>query len=222
MNRSVRWFRRGCLAAAVALAGAGCNPASLSYFLFRGDQKAPAEAKAFEAKKDKREVVVAVLVNSPPGSLEYAGLDRDITTALVRAFDEQTKEKKPHVTIVSQAKVDKFRASHPAWRSMAAADIGKELGAEYVMEMTMTEFNLYEPGTGRIMYLGKSSATVVVHETATGEEHSQYYVEAPLESRPAESMPAGEYRRQLVQKLALRTSWKHIPHVTDQRVSAVQ
>ncbi len=222
MNQTLLWLRRGCVAAVILFAGAGCNPASLSYFLFRGDQKAPAEAKPFEAKKDKREVVVAVIVNSPTGSLEFAGLDRDITSAMARVFDEQTKDKKPHVTVVSQTKLDKFRASHPSWRSMSAADIGKELGAEYTIEMTITAFNLYEPGTGRNIYLGKSSATVVVHDTATGDEHSQYFVDAPMESKAADSMPAGQYKTMLVQKLALRTSWKHIPHVTDQRIAGVQ
>ncbi|QEL20052.1 hypothetical protein [Limnoglobus roseus] len=222
MNQSLLWLRRGCVMAILLLAGAGCDPASLSYFLFRGDQRAPAEAKAFEPKKDKREVVVAVLVNSPVGSLEFAGLDRDITSAMVRMFDEQTKDKKPHVTVVNQTKLDRYKASHPSWRSMNAADIGKELGAEYTLEMTITAFNLYEPGTGRNMYMGQSSATVVVHETATGDEFAQYFVDAPLESKPADSMPAGQYKTELVKKLALRTSWKHIPHVTDQRISGVQ
>lgn len=222
MNQSWLWFRRGGVVAGLLFVGFGCNPASLSYFLFRGDQRAPAEAKAFEAKRDKREVVVAVLVNAPANSIEFAGLDRDLTNALSRVFDEQSKDKKPHVKVVERAKLDKFKATTPGWRSMTTSEIGKELGADYVLDMTVTAFSLYEPGTGRNMYMGQSSATVTAYETATGNEFAQYFVEAPLESRPAESMPAGQYKTQLVQKLALRTSWKHIPHVTDQRIAGVQ
>ena len=105
---------------------------------------------------------------------------------------------------------------------MSAAEIGKELGAEYVMEMTITGFELYEKETGRLMYMGRATANVATYETAGGTEHSQYFVEAPIESRPSSDMPTAQYKTMLIQRLALRTSWKHIPHVTDQRISAVQ
>jgi hypothetical protein len=219
MNRKLQL---GVVALGLFVGGVGCNPASLGYFLFRGDQKAPAEAKAFEPVKDKREVTVAVLVNAPANAVEFAGLDREIVTQLGRVFAEQSKDKKPLVKVIEPAKLDRFKAQTPGWRSMSAAEIGKQLGADYAMEMTITGFDLYEKDTGRLMYMGQSSANVTVYETAGGTEHSQYFVEAPIESRPADSMPSNQYKTMLIQRLALRTSWKHIPHVTDTRISAVQ
>jgi hypothetical protein len=206
----------------LTFSGSGCNPASVGYFLFRGDQNAPAEAKAFAPVKDKREVTVAILVNAPANSLDFAGLDRDITSAMSRTLDEQTKGKKPHVKVIEFSKLDRFKATTPGWRSMSAAEIGKQLDAEYVIEMTITAFDLYEKGTGRLMYMGRATADVVAYETAGGTEFTRYFLEAPIESRPAESMPTNQYKSMLIQRLALRASWKHIPHATDQRISSVQ
>lgn len=219
MNRKLQF---GIFVLALFVGNAGCNPASLGYFLFRGDQRAPAEAKAFTPVKDKREVTVAVLVNSPASTLEFAGLDRDIVSAISRTFAEQSQDKKPFVKVIDASKLDRFKAQNPGWKSMSAADIGKELGADYALEMTITGFDLYEKGTGRLMYLGHASADVVSYETAGGTEHSRYFVDAPIESRPADGTPAAQYKSMLIQRLALRLSWKHIPHVTDQRISSVQ
>lgn len=219
MNRALRFTVVGL---ALFVGSIGCNPASLGYFLFRGDQKAPAEAKAFEPVKDRREVTVAILVNSPANSLEFAGLDRDIVSTLSRVFAEQSKDKKPLIKVIEATKLDRYKAQHPGWRSMSAADIGKELGADYALEMTITGFDLYEKGTGRLMYMGRATADVVAYETAGGTEFTRYFVEAPIESRPSADMPAAQYKSMLIQRLALRMSWKHIPHVTDQRISSVQ
>ncbi len=219
MNRTLQF---GILTLALVVGSLGCNPASLGYFLFRGDQKAPAEAKAFEPVKDKREVTVAILVNAPAGTLEFAGLDRDIVAATSRTFGEMSRDKKPAIKVIEPSRLDRFKAQNAGWRSMSAADIGKELGADYAMEMTITGFDLYEKGTGRLMYMGRATADVVVYETADGKEHSRYFVEAPIESRPADGTPAAQYKATLIQRLALRLAWKHIPHVTDQRISAVQ
>lgn len=217
-----RLFCFGILVLTSAVGTIGCNPASLGYFLFRGDQKAPPEAKAFEPVKDKREVTVAILVNSPSNTLEFAGLDREVVAATARTFAEQSRDKKPAIKVIEPSQLDRFKAQHPGWRSMSAVDIGKELGADYAMELTITGFDLYEKGTGRLMYMGRATADVVVYETAGGREHSRYFVEAPIESRPADGMPAAQYKSMLIQRFALRLSWKHIPHVTDQRVSSVQ
>jgi hypothetical protein len=219
MNRTLQF---GILASVLVVGSFGCNPASLGYFLFRGDQKAPAEAKAFDPVSDKREVTVAILVNAPVNTLEFAGLDREIVAATSRSFAEHSRDKKPAIKVIEPSQLDKFKAQHAGWRSMSAADIGKELGADYAMELTITGFDLYEKGTGRLMYMGRATADVVVYETAGGREHSRYFVESPIESRPADGMSASQYKSMLIQRLALRLSWKHIPHVTDQRVSSVQ
>ncbi|MBL8867169.1 MAG: hypothetical protein JNK93_16560, partial [Planctomycetia bacterium] len=97
MNRTLQF---GILTLALVVGSLGCNPASLGYFLFRGDQKAPAEAKAFEPVKDKREVTVAILVNAPAGTLEFAGLDRDIVAATSRTFGEMSRDKKPAIKVI--------------------------------------------------------------------------------------------------------------------------
>jgi hypothetical protein len=201
----------------------GCNPASLSYFLFRGDGKAPAEEKAFVAKDGKREVVVLTLVTAPSGNFELAGMDRELVGCLTRCFEEQSKDKKPHVKVIESGKLDRFKSKNPSWKTMAAADIGRELGADYVMDVSITDLQLYEPGTGKLMYMGRATADVKTYDTATGSLFGNpSFVTANTESRPADGFPASQYKTQLIQRLAIRLSWKHIPHIADQRVAAGQ
>ena len=59
---------------ALSFAGSGCNPASLSYFLFKGDGKAPA-LYPLKPKEGKKDVIVAVLVTGPINTIEFAGLE---------------------------------------------------------------------------------------------------------------------------------------------------
>jgi hypothetical protein len=219
MNRT----HLGLLLLSVVATSVGCNPASLSYFLFRGDGKAPAEEKAFVAPNGKREVAVAVFIAAPQGNLEFAGLERDLTGAMARSFDEQTKDKKPHVRLISPTKIQSFKTKHPGWKSLSVVEMARELGANYVMDVSVNDIDIYEPGTGRNMYLGRATAEVKTYDVATGELFGNpSFVTANTESRPADTMPGGQYRQQLVQRLAIKLTWKHIPHVADQRINAGQ
>lgn len=219
MTRSYVWARRLVWATAAVVASVGCNPASLSYFLFKGDGKAPAQYP-LQPKDDKKEVTLAVLVTAPTAGTDYdfAGLDRDLTAAVGRAFAEPAKDKKAVVKVIDQGKLDRFKMANPGWKTMKAADIGRELGADYVLDVTVNSAGLYEPGTGRLMYMGQAHVDAVVYDAATGAEHSRYFVNTRLDTRPADAMPKPQYKAQLIQRIATELSWKHLPHVTDQRV----
>src|SRR5947208_5122518 len=159
----------------VAMLGVGCNPISTLYFLFRGDQKAPAEFP-LPPKEGRDEVTVVLLISAPNTSWEFAGVDRELTAAVGRRLFDQTKGGKNPIKVVEQAKLDRFKAGNPDWRALSAAEIGKQLGADYVLDLTLSAVSLYEPGTGKLMYQGQATVEGTVYDVAAGTQHAQYFV----------------------------------------------
>lgn len=217
---SRRLFTMLASSAVFALA-VGCNPAALSYFLFKGDGKAPADYP-IAPPEGKKEVVVALTISAPNAPVEFAGVDRDLTRLLSQILVEQTKGKKNEIRVIDQGKIDRFKAQTPGWKTMPQAEVAKALGADYLIDAKVTNLSLYEAGTGRLMYQGQGTVDSEVYEAATGKQHSHYFVNAKLDSKFAETVPASQYRALLVQRIADEMSWKHIPHVSDRRVSPMQ
>lgn len=212
--------RMRLLAAAllVSFAGVGCNPISLAYFLFRGDQKAPAEVPLVP-KEGKKEVTVAVLVMASNPPIEFVGIDRDLAAAVGRKIAEQTKDSKHPMRVIDRSKLDKLK-KNPEYAAMSVADIGKAVGADYVVELNVVSVSLYEPGTGKLMYMGTATVEGAVYDTATGEQSAKYFVQPRMEQKPASDVLIGQYKLKLLDRLADEITWKHVPHVNDQRIAS--
>lgn len=221
MNRTYRLARRLVWVTAAFVAVVGCSPASLSYFLFKGDGTAPPDYP-FKAPSGRKEISVAVLMSAPNAPTEFAGVERDLSRRLGQVLADQTKEKRNPIRPVDQSQVDRFKMTTAGWRTLPPAEIGRQLGADFVIDATVTNLSLYEAGYGRHMYQGQGTVEAVVYETATGKEHCRYFINPKLDARPAESLPPGQYRSMLVQRIADELSWKHLPHITDRRVAPVQ
>lgn len=201
----------------VAMLGVGCNPISTMYFLFRGDQKAPAEFP-LPPKEGKQEVAVALLVSAPNTSWEFAGVDRELSAAVGRRLFDQTKAGKNPIRVVEQAKVDKFKGTNPDWKAMSGAEIGKQLGADYVIDLSLSAVSLYEPGTGKLMYQGQATVEGTVYDVAAGTQQAQYFVNPRMDSRPASDMLMAQYKAKLLERIADEVTWKHVAHVPDQQI----
>ncbi|CAN5426974.1 hypothetical protein BH11PLA2_BH11PLA2_11690 [soil metagenome] len=221
MNRIAKLVCCGLSLGTVTAAMTGCDPASLSYFLFKGDGNAPA-AYPLKPAEGKKNITVAVIVSAPNAPVEFAGVERDLTNILGRVFAEQTAKAKVHIKIIDQAKLDRFKLATPGWKTMSQTEVGKLLGADYVIEASVTGLNLYEAGTGRLMYQGQGTVSAVVYDVAAGKEHGNYFVNAKLEAKPADAVPPSQYRTLLVQRIAEEISWKHLPHQNDRRVNPVE
>jgi hypothetical protein len=217
MNRN---RRRIVLGAAAAILTAGCNPAALSYFLFKGDGTAPPDLP-LEAPDGKKTISVAILASAPNASPEFAGIDHEFTRLLSQIFVDQTREKKNPVRAVSKARIDQLK-SQPGWKSMPPSEMARQLGADYLLDCTITDLGLYEPGTGWNMYQGVGTVNVVVYDAVHGKELPTYFVNAKMETKPADMMSKTQYRTLLTQRIAEEVSWKHLPHITDRRVQPVR
>ncbi len=221
MNRIYKVARRVIWLTAAIVACIGCNPASLSYFLFKGDGKAPADYP-LEPPEGRKDLVIAILISAPNVPVEFAGIDRDLARNLGNILVDQSKEKKPQIRVIDQSRIDRFKNSTAGWKTLSPAEVGRQLNADYVIDASVSGLRLYEAGSSVYMYQGQGSVDAVVFECATGREHSKYFVNAKLEAKPSDSVPVNQYRQLLVRRIADEMSWKHLPHVSDRRVAPVQ
>jgi hypothetical protein len=223
MNRSLARVRIavGVLGLSLGVFAMGCNPAALSYFLFKGDGKAPA-AHPLAAADGRQTITLALMLSSPNAPVEFAGIDRDLTSALGRVFAEQSVKMKAPIRVIEQSKIDRFKMATPGWKTMHPSEVGRILGADYVVEATVSNLGLYEPGTGKLMYQGQGTVTATVYDSAAGKEFCNYYVNARLEAKPSDAVPVSQYKGMLIQRIAEEVSWKHLPHVSDRRVRPVE
>lgn len=222
MNR-----RRVLLATGVAglgvVAGMGCaNPAALGYFLFRGDEKVPAE-HPMPPHGEKKEVTVAVLT-STSGSLpmDFAGVDRELGGLVGKAMAEATKDDKVPVKVVDPAKIERAKAAPGRdWRTVPPADLGKQVGADYVLDLTVTGMSIFAPELGREYYSGKADVQVVVYDCAAkdGAPYRQYVHHSKYPTKSTEAMTPAGYRQVFLQRLANEIAWKHVQHVADRAIA---
>jgi hypothetical protein len=214
MSRVLTTRRALLVGGLVAFAGMGCNPATL-YFLMRGDDKVKPEIP-LPAKEGKKEVTVVILANGSPSlSYDFAGAERELVALVAQKMMTETKEDKHPIRVIEQAKVDKFKAANPSWQTLSGGAVGKQLGADYVIDLTLTSMSMYQPEYGKEFYQGRASLQVVVYDTATPDKPLQDYVHNSMEEprSTAADSPAG-YRRRYIAKVAQEVAYRHIPHVT--------
>src|SRR5205085_7436151 len=108
-------------------------------FLLHRNERVPAQypLKPQEDKDGpkKEEVTVAILVTMQPGaeSVEFAGAQRELASLMAKMLPEMAKAGKQKVAVVPVSKVETFKMHNPNWRSMRATEIGKKLGADFVL-----------------------------------------------------------------------------------------
>jgi hypothetical protein len=216
-----RRLRIAVLAAVVTTLSVGCDPIASMYFLFRGDSKTPAEVP-LPPKEGKKDITVAVLVTTQNQSWEFAAVDRELAADIGRRMFEQTKDGKCPIRVVEQAKIDRLKASNPQWRALSAIELGKQLGADYLLDLTLESMTLYEPGTGKLMYQGQATVEATAYDVATGSQLTNgghYYLNTKMPSEPASEMLMAQYKRKLVERIADEVTWKHVAHANDQQIA---
>jgi hypothetical protein len=230
MNQSKvgKWARRVVWAMLLAVPAIGCSPLSVIGFIFARPDKMPAEYPlTFDKdspKKDKEEIVVALLPQLAPGTkAQFVTADRDLATKLSKALPEQFKDNKDKkkMRVISPTQVDKFKMANPQWKQMSAEEIGKKLGADFVLEIYLDKMRMYQPGSLDNIYEGHAEVSVTVYEV--GYQESDYkgkYQEPgryPLTFafpktgvRDASTMSASEFKKMFLENLTVEIIRQHV------------
>lgn len=221
------WRHAVAVAALVAVGGvAGCNPATLLWFMNRGDGKAPPKYP-LAPKDDKAEVTVALLVTaSPTLSVEFAGIHRELGDLLARKLEAETKDvKKPlkPIKVIEQAKVDRYLSANPNWKVTSPGNIAKGLGADYLIDLTVSQIGLYSAEYGREACAGSATIAGAVYDAESPDRVKWEYVHT---SNPgpqgAGVMTAPVYRKWFVDRLASELAWRHAPHTSEMEIASRQ
>ena len=207
------WSRRAALLGVVTIACTGCTPASL-WWLARGEGKVAAE-KPLPPKEGQKELTILVLGSAPPTMpIEFVGVERDIAARVGRKFTDETKGDDHPMTAIDQAKVDDFKASHPDWRVLSPGHIGKELGADYVVDIGLIDISLYSHDFGKEVPQGRASTMVYVYDTADPDRtFAEYGHDCAPKGTDSRILSPANYRRWFLDRLSTELAWKHIPHV---------
>jgi hypothetical protein len=220
MTRTYRWARRAVWGTLAVIFTVGCNPLATIAFLTHKDVKVPApHPLEFKEgpKKDKDEIVVAVFVSQGSGqSFEFAGTESHLASEIAKKWPEMAKENKQKLTILPTAKVNEFKYKNPNWKRMHATAWGKNLGADFVLDIHLDKVGIYQPGSLNQLYEGRAEVNVDVYDVEAGGEPKANYIhvfEYPKTGvKDATSIPVSKFRKEFIENLAVELCRYHIDY----------
>lgn len=209
------------LAAGVLGTCAGCDLASLVYFL-APDATRPAEMKQLAAEEDKKKSppkVIILTYMALETRREFIYADRQLAEQLSRNLTELADRNKEKIDIVPVRKVEDFKNMNPKWREMELSQIGREFKADHVIYLEINSLTMYEPGSANQLYRGRAQITVSLIDVSKPDEsplQKVYAATFPGEARgpmPADMHPT-QFRAMFVEYLARKLSWyfSRVPH----------
>ena len=153
---SYRWRWLFVLVASGSWLSLGCSPQSLSLFLLPFvDTKEQPEYKLFAADK---ELTLAVLSNFAEKQFqpEYLPADNELADHVSNALRKRCQENKHVLKIVPQAEVRSYQLKQLSEGGLSPLEVGKKFKADYVLDMTIETFTLYQKDSFPKMYEGSS------------------------------------------------------------------
>jgi hypothetical protein len=215
MNRgrhAKTWRKWALLSGLMAFAGMGCTPATL-WFLAGGADKKEPPPMPLTAQDGKKEITVAILATATPGlSIDCAGMERELAVEIGKRMTEETKEERHPIRVIDQSKVQQARSkSGGSWQEPTA--LGKQLGADYVLDVTLTAMSMMPSEYGGEMFEGRGSVSIAVYNVAQPGKKLFDYVQnpnAPMKSTGAAT--TASYRQFFIKRIASDIAYQHVPH----------
>jgi len=149
----------------------------------------------------------------------------DLTTMLARRLPESAKANKEKITVVSPEQVNKFKLGNPTWNTMKPAQIGKKLGADYVIDVTLSNIGVYQQGSAREIYEGRAEVYVDVFDVnAASVEPKDKYIHQFLYPKTgmiaASNLPLSQFKQKFVEQLAQEIIQYHLEHAPSEGIAA--
>src|SRR5262245_40766164 len=145
--------------------GIGCGDmGAMTYFLMP-EQRLEAKMKHLPSDDEKKpEPRVAILAWSGLETrTEFIHVDRELSMLIARQLRElcEAAGGKEKLGFVSQLKVEDFKNKNATtWRSMSLDQVGRKLGADYVIYLEINSMSLYEPRSSNTVLRGRANITV--------------------------------------------------------------
>ncbi len=217
------------VAALFAGTGCGSNPIVLvAYLLNNGDPKSSAEYPLKpRPKHEKEEVKVVVLASCDPSCMSEAdliGIDRMVGSEFISLLESRCKDNKELVTVLKTQALDDFKRKHVDWKAMHPIEIGKQLKADYVIEIEVVTVSIYEPRSQHQLYKGQATISVKAYDTSKQNQDpafnpAEFNIDYPP-GRPVSSddMQLTTFRQKFTKYIAAKLVIKFADSTAEQKV----
>ena len=167
-----RWLL--VVAAGLAWLSIGCSPQSLSIFLmpFVDNNKDP-DYKLFAADKELNLVILSNFVHKQ-FQPEYIPADHELAEHVTSALRKRCQENKHKLKVVPQAEVRSYQMKMLAEGDVSPIEIGKKFKADYVLDLSIEAFSLYQKDGYPKMYRGTAQINVRLYDVKTKDEDPVY------------------------------------------------
>ena len=193
----------------------GCSIFAPFYFaaiMMGYDTRMPPQ---FEFPEDAKRIVVITYTDLET-QMEMGRLDREINELVSRRLFEGFGDDEDKPEIILARKVAEWQDRHPDWEDYDPAEIGRQLKADYVIYLELSELSLFEDGASKSLYHGQVEVAISVIRCEDGElafAKDVLAIEIPRgRPIPASEMPFRKFRRYFVSEIARRISWYFLPH----------
>jgi hypothetical protein len=219
MERNSHPLRLTGVLVLAAILTAGCNLASMAYFLTTGftePKEGPGEMKLASRNKD---VKVVVLTYNGSKASDFVRVDSELSGLLVRQLQHYCKDNKEDVTFVSPNKVEDYKATHPNWY-LNPASAGKHFEADKVVFLEIDSISLCSANQ---LYRGRASISVKLFDLTNPDEFridKAYTCEYPTSRGPiaADDMPPRQFYLAFLGYMAKHLSWYFTAHPLSETV----
>lgn len=203
----------------------GCSPQSLSLLIMPfTDTNLPPDYKLFAENK---EITLAILSNFARAEVhpDLQAADAELADQVAFMIKKRCADNKHKVKIIPNTQVRSEQLKQQVSGGIVSPiDIGKGLKADYVLEITIDSFSIYEKNYQPPFYRGKSDLAVNLYKVDVKDgDHKVFFKEFPRMypsgSGPidASSMPPATFRRAFVSKLANDVSKLFISYPPEER-----
>lgn len=199
--------------AGVAWLSIGCSPQTISYFLmpFSDNTKQPVCTSLIKSNK---EVTLVVLSNfsTPQFRGDYEPADKELAEAVTEGLRKRCEANRHTLKFVPQAEVRNYYLQKLSEEGdVSPTSIGKKFKADYVLDMTIEAFSLYQKGFSPKSFRGTARVSVRLHDVSGKEQPWQEYYNADFAPNRGITMEVGnrnpaEFRQPFIRKMGQEIS----------------
>lgn len=216
MSKRLRTWACVCGLLAAAGLSAGCTTEMARYmaYLFHGgdQRKVKAEFKGLEGKS-----LAVVVYTDQRTRYEYADLNLTLSAAIGSRIEKNVK----NVKVVSPARIVRYQDENAYWDEMDKTELGKALGADFVLFVPIEEFATRLPDSA-YLYRGRVACEPSVYDVSKPPRDSRVHKFEKIRVLYPENEPAGlatendrKIRAKTEEIFAERLAWKFYDHTEE-------
>jgi hypothetical protein len=213
MVASVRRSILMCVLLAATAASGGCSSEGMKYmtYIFFGgrDQKVKAEFNDLAGK-----TVAVVVYTDLRTQYEYPDLSLTLSSSITGLLEKNVKK----IKLIPATRVVRYQDQNIYWPEMDKTELGKALGADYVVYVPLEEFATRVPDSS-YLYRGRATCEPSVYDMSKPPREARVYKSEKVRVQYPEHEPTTtlsendrKVRTETEKLFAERVAWKFYDH----------